>query len=341
MRAALQPRVISDKFVLRYDSPQSGLFSSAGVDILGPYKYKMGPNTRSSKVCKAYVLLVCCQFTSAVNSIIMEDYSTKSFVKALETHIAEWRKPVMISCDAGSQFRSVSSRTRSHDDQRDMVDDSEHPDIFEKAKSVLKDIRFFVASSGAQWENGLVESNFKQAKLVLRKLTGHFGATNVTFKSSFELQRLFQKTCGILNSRPIFYNTENYVSVKSLTCPGFSSDTLDQILSDTDANFKTFLDLFDTSIIDGDFQRFGGASGSKVDNLKENDFVLVIYETQRKRCYGIVQKVLSQHSVEVKILRQRTAGDTKEFSHIFERFSTRQLKLIFRPKQDKTKTNKF
>ena len=265
----------------------------------------------------------------------MEDYSTNSFVKALETHIAQFRKPVLISCDAGSQFRSVSSRTRSHDHEQDMGNASKHPDIFEKARSVLKDIKFFVASSGAQWENGLVEANFKQVKLVLRKLTGHFGATNVTFKSSFELQRLFQKACGLLNCRPIFYNTENYVSVKSLTCPGFSSDSLDQILSDMDRNFKTFLEIFDSSIIGGDFQRFGGASGSKADNLKENDFVLVIYETQRKRCYGIVQKVLSKHSVEVRILRQKTVGETKEFSQILERFSTRQIKLIFRPKQDK------
>ena len=39
MKAALQPRQISDKFVLRFDTPQSGLFSSIGCDILGPYKY--------------------------------------------------------------------------------------------------------------------------------------------------------------------------------------------------------------------------------------------------------------------------------------------------------------
>merc|ERR1711888_211803 len=125
------------EFILRYDSPQSGLFSSAGVDILGPYKYKMGPNTRSNKVCKAYVLLVCCQFTSALNSIIMEDYSTKSFVKALETHITQFRKPALISCDAGSQFRSVSSRTRSHDSEQISEAEEQRPDIFSKVQTVL------------------------------------------------------------------------------------------------------------------------------------------------------------------------------------------------------------
>ena len=335
LEAALQPREISDKFILRFDSPQSGLFSSAGVDILGPYKYKTGPNTRSSKICKAYVLLVCCQFTSALNCVIMDDYSTKSFIKALETHIAQFRKPALISCDAGSQFRSISSRTRSHDNDQVAGDHADHPDIFDKAQCVLKDIKFIVASSGAQWMNGLVEANFKQVKLVLRKLTSHFDASNIRFKSSFELMRLFQKSCGLLNSRPIFYNEENYVSVKSLTCPGFSSESLDQILSDVESNFRTFLEIFDNSIIDGSFQKFGGASTSKAENLKKDDFVLVIYETQKKRCFGIIENVPSKHSVEVKILRQKTVGETKEFSQILETFSTRQVKLIFRPKKDK------
>ena len=134
LKAALQPREISDKFVLRFDTPQSGLFSSVGCDILGPYKYKYGANTRANKVCKAYLLLVCCQFTSALNAIVMEDYSSKSFIKALETHIAQFRKPQMISCDAGSQFRSVASRTRSHDSEQTNDTEEQRPDIFSKVQ---------------------------------------------------------------------------------------------------------------------------------------------------------------------------------------------------------------
>ena len=76
MKAALQPCVISNKFILRYDSPQSGVFSSIGINILGPYRFKMGPGTRSNKMSKAYVLLLCCQFTSALNCVVVEDYST-------------------------------------------------------------------------------------------------------------------------------------------------------------------------------------------------------------------------------------------------------------------------
>ena len=115
MKAALQPREKSDKFVLRFDTPQSGLFSSIGCDIPGPYKYRYGPNTRANKLCKAWLLLICCQFTSGLNAVVMDDYSSKAFITAMETHIAQFRKPRMITCDAGSQFKSVASRTRSHD----------------------------------------------------------------------------------------------------------------------------------------------------------------------------------------------------------------------------------
>ena len=76
-----------------------------------------------------------------------------------------------------------------------------------------------------------------------------------------------------------------------------------------------FLELFDSSIVDGSFQKFGGASLSKAENLKKNDFVLVIYQSQKKLCFGIVLNIPSKHSVEVKILQRKTVGDTTEFTH--------------------------
>ena len=193
---------------------------------------------------------------------------------------------------------------------------------------------FFVAPSGAQWCNGLVESNFREVKVVLRKLTAHFGANNVVFKSSFELTRFFTKACGYLNNRPIFFNDDAYIPVKSLVCPGFNTDNLDQILADTDSAFKTFLEHFDQLIITGNFQKFGGHSATKTCNLQKGDFVLVIFESQKKRCYGIVQNTpeKSKHNVDVKILRRRNADDNSDFLPKIESFSTRQIKLIHREK---------
>ena len=96
-----------------------------------------------------------------------------------------------------------------------------------------------------------------------------------------------------------------------------------------------FLELFDSSIVDGSFQKFGGKALSKAESLKKDDFVMVIFQTQKKRCFGIVLDVPSKHSVEVKILQRKTVGDTTEFTHKSEVFSTKQVVLIYRPQKDK------
>ena len=117
-------------------------------------------------------------------------------------------------------------------------------------------------------------------------------------------------------------------------CPGFSGGKLDQTLSDTDSNFQLFLEFFDNSILDGSFQRFGGKALPKNESLKKDDFVMVIFQTQKKRCFGIVMDIPSKHSVQVKILQKKTIGDNTEYTHKNEVFSTKQVVLIYR-KQNK------
>ena len=102
-----------------------------------------------------------------------------------------------------------------------------------------------------------------------------------------------------------------------------------------------FLEIFDNSIVNGNFQKFGGGSLSKTENLRKNDFVLVIYQTQKKRCFGMVLNIPSKHSVEVKILQRKTVGDTTEFTHKSETFSTKQVMLIYRPEKDKKEDQKL
>ena len=88
--------------------------------------------------------------------------------------------------------------------------------------SKLKDIQFFVAPSSTQWCNGKAVADFAQAKILLRKMTGHFGTQSFIFQSSFKITELFIKICAVLNDRPIFYGADSdfYVSVKTLTFPG-------------------------------------------------------------------------------------------------------------------------
>merc|ERR1711867_280174 len=115
-------------------------------------------------------------------------------------------------------------------------------------------------------------------------------------------------------------------------CPGSLGEGLEQTLSDIDSNFQAFLQFFDDSIIDGSFQRFGGKSLPKAEKLKKDDFVMVIFETQKKRCFGIMLDLPTKHTVEVKVLQRKTVRNTTKFVHKSETFSTRQVMLLYRGK---------
>ena len=56
---------IGAKFPIRNgDIP--GVMRCVGIDILGPYFYKVGPTTRARSPLKCWILMVCCQVTSGV-----------------------------------------------------------------------------------------------------------------------------------------------------------------------------------------------------------------------------------------------------------------------------------
>ena len=339
MQAALQPLEISDKWILRHAEASEGLFSSVGLDITGSYRFRLGSkNTRSTKLGKAWVLWITCQISSACNAVIMEDYSVSAFMEAFETHVAQTRRPVRVTSDAGSQFRSIATRTRA---AQKLANESTETDaesmnaanLFQEVAKKMKDIQFFLAASSAQWQNGLAESNFKAGKILMKKLTTQFQQTSFVFRSGFALNSLFQKICGILNDRPIFFgqNSDFYISARSLTCPGTVQANLDDTIEESSKAWSMFLEEFDNAVVTGDYQKFGKVSTTKKHDLSPGDYVLVVYETQGVRRYGIVTKIDSLHNVSVKILHKRSIGkDGQNYVQKIEQFSTRQVKLIYR-----------
>ena len=168
MEAKLQTIQISDKWILRHSRGQEGLCSSIGIDIAGPYKYKIGTReTRSTKVGKVWLLFASCQITSACNAVAMENYSVASFMGAFQIHVSQTQRPSRITCDAGSQFRSLANQTRAGKAANESLEDPEGMTAASLVKSVsrkMKNIEFYVAASSAQWQNGLCEGNFRQAK---------------------------------------------------------------------------------------------------------------------------------------------------------------------------------
>ena len=311
---------ISDKWILRKGTGASeGLYTSVGLDIGGPFRYKMGTkNTRSTKVGKACVLFISCQISSACNAVIMENYSVSGFMDAFETHCAMTRRPARITSDAGSQFRSVANRTRAAQKLANESTESEGisaADLFEGVAKKMKNVEFFLAASSAQWQNGLCEANFKSAKTLMKKLTTQFQQVNFVFRSALAINALFQKVCAILNNRPIFFgeSADYYISARSLTCPGTVQTDAHETIRETSKAWDIFLNEFDTAVITGSFQKHGIASTTKKHGLMINDFVMVVYQTQGVRRYGIVTDIPSPHNISVKILHKTSIGKEQNF----------------------------
>jgi len=205
--------------------------------------------------------------------------------------------------------------------------------LFEEVAKKMKDIQFFIAPSSAQWSNGLAESNFKAGKILMKKLTAQFQQSSHIFKSSFALNSLFVKICGILNERPIFFNQDSdfYISARSLTCPGTVQSDLESTMDQTSKAWGMFLQQFDNSVVTGNFQKFGKKSTTEKHELKIGDFVLVIYETQKLRRYGIITNIDSQHTVTARILHKKSIGKNgQNYVPKIEQFSAQQVKLIYR-----------
>ena len=92
---------------------------------------------------------------------------------------------------------------------------------------------------------------------------------------------------------------------------------------------------FDQAVITGSFQRYGKAATTRKHGLMINDFVMIVYETQSLRRYGIVTEVLSSHNVRVKILHKRSIGKKQTHTPKVETFSASQVKLIYRSSDNK------
>ena len=82
-------------------------------------------------------------------------------------------------------------------------------------------------------------------------------------------------------------------------------------------------------------QKFCKVLTTKKHGLLPNDFVMVVYESQGVRRYGIVKDIPSSHNVNVKILHKRSVGKEQSYAQKVEQFSVNQVKLIYRVPKNK------
>ena len=119
----------------------------------------------------------------------------QSVVDALENHISLFKKPSIITVDAGSQFREMITHQKAELNPELCIDTC-MVDVIQKK---FKDVTMFVASTNAQHQNGKVEAQIKVIKRLLRSHFRLLKHESIRFSNMFELRFVFLSICRLLN----------------------------------------------------------------------------------------------------------------------------------------------
>ena len=321
-----EPAPISDKFLLRYMGPEKGVYSAINMDIIGPYVVNQMPETRGTRKMKLFVLVICCQLTAAIHLELMYNYSTNSVIDALENHISLFKKPDMITVDAGSQFRGMITREQAEVDPGICIDNQ----MIDAIKKKFRNVTMFVASTNAQHQNGKVEAQIKVMKRLLRSHFRLLKHQSIRFSNLFELRFVLLNICRLLNSRAVLVDGDEIVTVRDLICPGLisqESDSITELSEKTHEANERFVEMFKSEIVNGRFQIFGGKTIVKKRDLKPGDFCLVFAANSHKYC--IIESIPTPHHVFVKLLKRRYKdGSGKAES---EKHDVRNIVFLYRP----------
>ena len=81
-----------------------------------------------------------------------------------------------------------------------------------------------------------------------------------------------------------------------------------------DEGYKTFIELFNQSVIEGKYQRFGSKVPKKDKKLKIDDFVIVSLTADKPK-YGIIAGFESEHRIKVLLLTRRYKNGSGQVGH--------------------------
>ena len=96
-----------------------------------------------------------------------------------------------------------------------------------------------------------------------------------------------------------------------------------------DSSFGGFCDLLNQAIVQGDFQCFGRKAKINKCNLTKDDFVGIYFPSKRGFKYGIVSKIPTGHTVDVKLLVRRNKDGSGKVG--VQTFDVKNLTLLHRP----------
>jgi hypothetical protein len=223
-------------------------------------------------------------------------------------------------------------------DQADGVDANNWNQMLAETAKKFKQTKWHLAPVEAQSMNGKAESNIRIVKSLLRSHSRLLRGQRTVFKSFLNLQAVFCRIIGLLNSRPLIFCESECILVRDLYCPAFvkspdDEETVEKLVEKSDEHFGQFVRLFNESIVAGSFQKFGRKSKLHMSGLKKSDFVCVYFPSKLSYKYGILTSTPTGHLATVKILTRRNrdgSGTTGE-----QVFDCKNVTLLFRPIEKK------
>ena len=168
-------------------NPQAFPFRDIAIDHMGPFSVKSEGGT----AIKAYVLIVTCLWSRAVNLLVAQHIDKLSFLLCFQEHIFEYGIPQTIVSDNGSPICSSLNDISCY-----LNDDQVKSFLKEKN---IKMMQFLPYPANASFLGGFVENLVKQVKLMIN--------SSIARRSlPFDQFNLFIKECKMLiNKRPTAY----------------------------------------------------------------------------------------------------------------------------------------
>ena len=166
--------------------PSNVPFRNVFVDFLGYFPIKI-MNVQS----KVYLLLFTCLYSRAINLVICQDLSVKSFLRACQLHVFRWGLPSILLSDSGSQIiagTKIISEHLNHPSTKEYLLDND-----------IQSLEFSNYPKGKNELGGIVEICVKMVKRLLNSSIGN----NVLTYSEFEF--FISEANHIVNRRPISF----------------------------------------------------------------------------------------------------------------------------------------
>lgn len=166
-------------------------FQTTGVDLAGPLIL------RNKK--KIWFIIFTCAVYRAVHLAVIENLSTTAFIKELKKFAEKYRRPEIIYCDNGTNFRGAENLFRKLDWDR-----------IEKEEGVGP-IRFKKIPPLSAWWGGWWERLIGTVKGLLKRTVGNESL------NQRELSIILKDITDVMNQRPLTYVSEDPGDLEPLT----------------------------------------------------------------------------------------------------------------------------